>query len=294
MAVAGRARPGAGRALVPVRRAAGPRPGLPPRRPATPGHWLVDTAAGRRPRVALGVAGGRVARVRRRRSASPATSSPRRRPRRADPESVVIGPAEATTTTAAPPPPVRRAGPGARLPATTTDPATAGASARRRRRRRRRRPSTPRPRPSATRCWSARRRRSPPAWAPALTVDAEVGRQLERRRRPRGDLARGGQLGQVVLVNLGNNGPFTRRADRRAVRRRRARPHGAARQRRRAPAVGGRGQRPARAAAAGRHPNAVLVDWRSLVTTEPGLLARTTGSTSRRPAPSATPTWSSG
>src|SRR5690606_41497960 len=43
---------------------------------------------------------------------------------------------------------------------------------------------------------------------PALTVDAEVGRQIEDAVAVVRDLAGAGGLGEVVVLHLGNNGPF--------------------------------------------------------------------------------------
>lgn len=105
---------------------------------------------------------------------------------------------------------------------------------------------------------------------PAFAVDAAVGRQMPDAVALIGDLAARGELRPVVLLHLGNNGPFTAEQIDAVF-----------------AAVG-----PERtvllvnvlvprrwegevndqlAAATGRHPNAVLVDWRSLVTSEPGL-----------------------
>jgi peptidoglycan/LPS O-acetylase OafA/YrhL len=105
---------------------------------------------------------------------------------------------------------------------------------------------------------------------PALAVDAAVGRQMIDADKLIADLSSRGQLGQVVLLHLGNNGPFSA-AQLDAV----------------FAAIG-----PERtvllvnvlvprrwegevndqlAAAAARHPNAVLLDWRALVTAESGL-----------------------
>jgi hypothetical protein len=106
---------------------------------------------------------------------------------------------------------------------------------------------------------------------PSLTVNAEVGRQLDDAADLVGAMAADGTLGRVVLVNLGTNGPSSAERidalfaaagpDRRVLlvnvvvpRRWEAEVNDQL------------------AAAAGRHPNAVLVDWRSLVSAEPGLL----------------------
>ncbi|HLT68845.1 MAG TPA: acyltransferase family protein [Acidimicrobiales bacterium] len=105
---------------------------------------------------------------------------------------------------------------------------------------------------------------------PALTVDAEVGRQMEDAAAVVRDLAAAGRLGEVVVLHLGNNGPFdaglldevlaTIGPERKvllvtvAVPRR----------------WEGEVNRQL-AAAADRHPNVVLLDWRGLATTEPGL-----------------------
>lgn len=104
----------------------------------------------------------------------------------------------------------------------------------------------------------------------AFAVDAAIGRQMTDADELIADLASKGQLGQVVLLHLGNNGPFSAQQIDAVF-----------------AAIG-----PDRtvllvnvlvprrwegevndqlAAAAGRHPNAVLVDWRSLVTSESGL-----------------------
>ncbi len=105
---------------------------------------------------------------------------------------------------------------------------------------------------------------------PSLAVDATIGRQMAEADELVADLAARGQLGQVVLLHLGNNGPFSAEEIDAVL-----------------AAIG-----PDRtvlvvnvlvprrwegevndqlAAAVARHPNAVLVDWRSLVTSEPGL-----------------------
>jgi hypothetical protein len=106
---------------------------------------------------------------------------------------------------------------------------------------------------------------------PSLTVNAEVGRQLDDAADLVAAMAADGTLGRVVLVNLGTNGPSSAERidalfaaagpDRRVLlvnivvpRRWEAEVNDQI------------------AAAAGRHPNAVLVDWRSLVSAEPGLL----------------------
>ena len=105
---------------------------------------------------------------------------------------------------------------------------------------------------------------------PTLTVDAAVGRQLVDVGGIVADLAGRGQLGRVIVLGLGANGPFTGEQVDELF------------------AVIGpdhtvllvnvlvprrwEGEvNDALAAAAGRHPNAVLVDWRSVVTAEPGL-----------------------
>ena len=105
---------------------------------------------------------------------------------------------------------------------------------------------------------------------PALAVDAIIGRQMEEADELLAAIAAEGRLGQVVLLHLGNNGPFS------------------AEQIDQVFATIGPDRTvllvnvlvPRRwegevndqlAAAAARHPNAVLVDWRSLVTAEPGL-----------------------
>ncbi len=105
---------------------------------------------------------------------------------------------------------------------------------------------------------------------PSFAVDAAIGRQMTDADELIADLASRGQLGQVVLLHLGNNGPFSAEQidavfaaigpDRTVLlvnvlvpRRWEAEVNDQL------------------AAATGRHPNAVLVDWRSLVTTESGL-----------------------
>jgi hypothetical protein len=104
----------------------------------------------------------------------------------------------------------------------------------------------------------------------SLRVDALIGRQMADAPELIRGLAARGELGNVVLLHLGNNGPFTAAQidevfaaigpDRRVLlvnvlvpRRWEGEVNDAL------------------AAAAARHPNAVLVDWRSLVTSEPGL-----------------------
>ncbi len=103
-----------------------------------------------------------------------------------------------------------------------------------------------------------------------LAVDAVIGRQMEDAAELVTTIAAEGRLGQVVLLHLGNNGPFTAEQIDEVF-----------------AAIG-----PDRtvllvnvlvprrwegevndqlAAAAARHSNAVLVDWRSLVTSESGL-----------------------
>jgi peptidoglycan/LPS O-acetylase OafA/YrhL len=191
-------------------------------------------------------------------------------PEASQPDAVVIAPGApaATTTTAAPPPaagegPAADPDPAPRTPATTAPPASAP-------------PPTPAPAGyvPTTAIGDSVLVGAAPALAarmgPALTVDAAIGRQMTDARDLVAGLAAQGRLGQVVLLHLGNNGPFS------------------------APqidevfaAVG-----PDRtvllvnvlvprrwegevndqlAAAAARHPNAVLIDWRALVTSEPGL-----------------------
>ena len=105
---------------------------------------------------------------------------------------------------------------------------------------------------------------------PSLAVDAVIGRQMDEAGELIATIAAEGRLGEAVLLHLGNNGPFT------------------AEQIDEVFAVIGPDRTvllvtvlvPRRwegevndqlVAAAGRHPNAMLVDWRSLVTSEPGL-----------------------
>ncbi|MFS8585663.1 MAG: acetyltransferase, partial [Acidimicrobiia bacterium] len=105
---------------------------------------------------------------------------------------------------------------------------------------------------------------------PALTVDAEVGRQMEDAVAVVRDLAGAGRLGEVVVLHLGNNGPFdgalldevlaTIGPDRKVLLVTVAVPRrweGEVNQQ--------------LAAAAERHANVVLLDWRALATTEAGL-----------------------
>jgi peptidoglycan/LPS O-acetylase OafA/YrhL len=105
---------------------------------------------------------------------------------------------------------------------------------------------------------------------PSLAVDAAIGRQMTDAGQLVSDLAARGQLGQVVLLHLGNNGPFTAEQidaviaaigpDRTVLLVNVLVP------RRWEGEVNGQ-----LAAAAARHPNAVLVDWRTFVTSEGGL-----------------------
>jgi peptidoglycan/LPS O-acetylase OafA/YrhL len=103
----------------------------------------------------------------------------------------------------------------------------------------------------------------------AVTVDGAVGRQMNEVVPIIHGLDAQGVLGQTVLLHLGNNGPFTANQVDEVF-----------------AALGGRKvllvnvMVPRRwegevndqlAQAVGRHPNAVLIDWWSLVTTEPGL-----------------------
>ncbi|HEX6569546.1 MAG TPA: acyltransferase family protein [Acidimicrobiales bacterium] len=105
---------------------------------------------------------------------------------------------------------------------------------------------------------------------PSLTVDAAIGRQMADADDLVAGFAARGQLGQVVLLHLGNNGPFSA-ADIDAV-------FAAIGPERKVLLVNvlvprrWEGEVNATlAAAAARHPNAVLVDWRALVTNEAGL-----------------------
>ena len=105
---------------------------------------------------------------------------------------------------------------------------------------------------------------------PSLAVDAVIGRQMEDAGALIAGMAADGRLGQVVLLHLGNNGPFTAEqidevfatigADRTVLLVNVLVP------RRWEGEVNDQ-----LAAAAARHPNAQLIDWRSLVTSEPGL-----------------------
>jgi peptidoglycan/LPS O-acetylase OafA/YrhL len=105
---------------------------------------------------------------------------------------------------------------------------------------------------------------------PALTVDAAIGRQMTDARDLVAALAAERRLGQVVLLHLGNNGPFSASQidevfaaigpDRTVLLVNVLVP------RRWEGEVNSQLE-----AAAARHPNAVFVDWRALVTSEPGL-----------------------
>jgi peptidoglycan/LPS O-acetylase OafA/YrhL len=107
---------------------------------------------------------------------------------------------------------------------------------------------------------------------PALSLDAAVGRQLNESAALLRAAADEGRLAQVVVLHLGNNGPFDAAEidelfaaigpDRRVVlvtvfvpRRWEGEVNDALR------------------AAAARHPNAVLADWRAVAVGEPGLLS---------------------
>jgi peptidoglycan/LPS O-acetylase OafA/YrhL len=226
------------------------------------GHWLVDTAAGR-PAVALGilVVGSLVFVVTLGVTRQVVTASA---PVATDPESVVIGPGEATTTIVPAATTTTAAGvpaPGSLTTTTTTA------------------PPSPVPAPPAYASTTAigdsvmvgAAQALANRLGPSLMVNAEVGRQLDDAADLVAAMAADGSLGRVVLVNLGTNGPSSvERIDALF-------------------AAAGPDRRvllvnvvvPRRweaevndqlAAAAGRHPNAVLVDWRSLATTEPGVL----------------------
>ena len=226
------------------------------------GHWLVDSAAGR-PAVALGILvvgtlafAGSLSATREVVTASAPVAT--------DPESVVFGPGGATTTTADTATTVAAEVPAPGSLVATTTITTA--------------PPAPPPPPayvSTTAIGDSVMVGAAQALAnrlgPSLTVDAEVGRQLDEATDLVAAMAANGTLGRVVLVNLGTNGPFTAEqvdaliaaagADRRVLlvnvvvpRRWEAEVNDLL------------------AAAAGRHPNAVLVDWRSLATSEPGVL----------------------
>jgi peptidoglycan/LPS O-acetylase OafA/YrhL len=191
-------------------------------------------------------------------------------PTATQPASVAIGPGEATTTTAAeraapspattaaPPASSASSAPLAMTPVPTTTPP----------------PPAPPPMPTVTAIGDSVMVGGADALAarigPTLTVDAAVGRQLVDAGGIVADLAGRGQLGRVIVLGLGANGPFTgEQVDELfgvigpdhtvllvnvLVPRR------------------WEGEvNDALAAAAGRHPNAVLVDWRSVVTAEPGL-----------------------
>jgi peptidoglycan/LPS O-acetylase OafA/YrhL len=105
---------------------------------------------------------------------------------------------------------------------------------------------------------------------PALGVDAAIGRQMDEADELVAAIAARGTLGQVVLLHLGNNGPFSaEQID--AV-------FAAIGPERRVLLVNVLVPRrwegevnDQLAAAAARHPNAVLVDWRTLATSEGGL-----------------------
>jgi hypothetical protein len=102
-----------------------------------------------------------------------------------------------------------------------------------------------------------------------LTVDAAIGRQMDEAPAILQGLDAQGLLGQTVLLHLGNNGPFTPEQIDEVF-----------------AVLGGRtvllvnvmvprqweGEvNDLLVQAAARHPNAVLIDWWSLVTSEPGL-----------------------
>ena len=228
------------------------------------GRWLVDSAAGR-PAVALGilVVGSLVFTATLGVTRQVVTASP---PAATDPESVVIGPGEATTTTTVPATTTTAAdvpAPGSLRTTTTAAPA-------------------PPPPPPASPVYVpttaigdsvmvGAAQALANRMGPSLTVDAAVGRQLNEAADLVRAMAADGTLGRVVLVNLGTNGPFTPEQidalfaaagpDRRVLlvnivvpRRWEAEVNDQL------------------AAAASRHPNAVLVDWRTLASTEPGLL----------------------
>ena len=225
------------------------------------GRWLVDTAAGR-PAVAFSIliVGGVVFAGTLTVTRQVVTASP---PEVTDPESVMIGPADATTTTAAPTTTTTAAGvpaPGSLMTTTTAAP-------------------PPPPAPPAYASTTAigdsvlvgAAQALSDRMGPSLTVDAAVGRQMNEAADIVAAKAADGTLGQVVLVNLGTNGPFTAEQidalfaaagpDRRVLlvnvvvpRRWEAEVNDQL------------------SAAASRHPNGVLVDWRSLAAAEAGLL----------------------
>jgi peptidoglycan/LPS O-acetylase OafA/YrhL len=105
---------------------------------------------------------------------------------------------------------------------------------------------------------------------PGLGVDAVIGRQMDEADELVAAIAARGGLGQVVVLHLGNNGPFSAEQidavfaaigpDRRVLLVNVLVP------RRWEGEVNDQ-----LAAAASRHPNAVLVDWRTLATSEGGL-----------------------
>ena len=225
------------------------------------GRWLVDTAAGR-PAVAFSIliVGGVVFAGTLTVTRQVVTASP---PEVTDPESVMIGPGDATTTTAAPTTTTTAAGvpaPGSLMTTTTAAP-------------------PPPPAPPAYASTTAigdsvlvgAAQALSDRMGPSLTVDAAVGRQMNEAADIVAAKAADGTLGQVVLVNLGTNGPFTAEQidalfaaagpDRRVLlvnvvvpRRWEAEVNDQL------------------SAAASRHPNGVLVDWRSLAAAEAGLL----------------------
>jgi peptidoglycan/LPS O-acetylase OafA/YrhL len=225
------------------------------------GRWLVDTAAGR-PAVAFSIliVGGVVFAGTLTVTRQVVTASP---PEVTDPESVVIGPGDATTTTAAPTTTTAAAGvpaPGSLMTTTTTAPPP---------------PPAPPVYASTTAIGDSVLVGAAQALSdrmgPSLTVDAAVGRQMNEAADIVAAKAADGTLGQVVLVNLGTNGPFTAEQidalfaaagpDRRVLlvnvvvpRRWEAEVNDQL------------------SAAASRHPNGVLVDWRSLAAAEAGLL----------------------
>ena len=178
------------------------------------------------------------------------TASP---PATAQPESVVITAATALPATTVP---------ATTVPAPAAPPTTAPA------------PAAPGPYVSTTAIGDSVLVGAAPALSgrmgTSLAVDAVVGRQMEEAGELIATIAAEGRLGQVVLLHLGNNGPFTAEQIDEVI------------------ATIGTDRTvllvnvlvPRRwegevndqlAAAAARHPNAALIDWRSLVTSEPGL-----------------------
>jgi hypothetical protein len=183
-------------------------------------------------------------------------------PEPTQPSSIVIDPADAAASAAAAAPPATTA-PPTTAPATTTTAAPTTTA-----------PPAPGAYAATTAIGDSVLVGAGPVMAErmgaSLRVDALIGRQMADAPALIRGLAERGELGRVVLLHLGNNGPFTAGQiddvfaaigpDRKVLlvnvlvpRRWEGEVNGAL------------------AAAAARHPNAVLIDWRTFVTSEPGL-----------------------